>query len=756
MSRWRRLSRKRRASFLAAGLLVLATTGWAALTTPSGTANPTFEEAAPAEDLKAPLLPPDEVFIQKTTQFGDFGNVLVTVRLSTEQLAAKTAEGTRDFVVIGNPEAPVILRDDGVGGDVSAGDGIFSGPGFVSDADLAERDTADDAELASRTDKTVPVFAGRAAIGVEQAEGFNLSAFQGGQAVPLGPAVAFLEPEGSARQTAIPAAEASSKGLITAKITSAAPVVPGTSTFQDRVLMIRDLGVVTDATRTWDPCTGAGTADGVWTFNHLMTEMANPVASGIDPADFAQSWVNNWAVNLTINGDSVPARNQMTNIVNLWPKRTDGKLDLAKSPLRLLAINPRVDLRRTTGGGGPYSANTSGNFLDAGEARFTFGFAVKVPVGQNPNNLFVSPIEIPPAGSRCFAVPFTVIFEYRVAKCDCKDVKSWANQWIALKGLTPGSAAYNSRLEAITEQFVLANSNPRNPNGSSLGQLRTNEIGISSPFFSWELREFQLTQFPFSFLQETTTDDSPRNASWNNNDGTGLLRTWIVNVVKPDLSGPDFEDSIKPVQLFLSGTNFLAGKSQVTPEANPDFLTFHWKEPTLNVAGDLQENWARHRVSRAACNGCHRRETFTHFVHIDPDDSIIQSPWDDTLNGGLGGWTPPIIRSNPALPAEISLFLTGINALGDPANSTNTRSPNVGTPKRNFDDLARRELDIKKVGRMTCFRFHPANAAHVKTALRSTGRLPTNLFEGLSVVPVEQRVSVAVDDMTANHITEPH
>ena len=31
--------------------------------------------------------------------------------------------------------------------------------------------------------------------------------------------------------------------------------------------------------------------------------------------------------------------------------------------------------------------------------------------------------------------------------------------------------------------------------------------------------------------------------------------------------------------------------------------------------------------------------------------------------------TPAIVRANPALPAELSLFLTGINQLGGPADA---------------------------------------------------------------------------------------
>src|SRR6185295_14757022 len=111
--------------------------------------------------------------------------------------------------------------------------------------------------------------------------------------------------------------------------------VPGTNQFQDRVLMIRDVGVVTDPTRTVEPCTLAGNPNGVWTFNHLLTEMANPAASGIDPGDFVLNWLQNWLANKNgvINGDpTLPARAVMTSIINQWPKQPNGKLDLTKAP----------------------------------------------------------------------------------------------------------------------------------------------------------------------------------------------------------------------------------------------------------------------------------------------------------------------------------------------------------------------------------------------------------------------------------------
>lgn len=740
MSRWRGLSRKRRA-WIAGIALVLATAGLASGQLVSRAIDPAVaaEEETKAEQLAAPMPPPEEVFVQRRTNSDGLGNVLVTTQLSEDALKVKGDEGTSDFITIGNPDAQVILRDDGRGGDAVAGDGVFTGFASVDENDLAAKSSEDSSSLTGRSSTLVPIFSGRSATGTESPVPFDYAGFQAGRSVSIDPAVVFVDGESATTKPSEGVGgvtEASSFGKITAGISSAAPVVPGTNQFQERVLIIRNVGVVTDPTRTVNPCTNAGNANGVWTFKHLMTSMANQAASGIDPSFFAEQWLNHWGANQVINGDNVTARGQMASVINQW--RTDsggGALDLAKAPFRLLAILPRLDLRTTSGGGGAYAVNTSGNFLDAGEARFIFGLVLKPGWSQAG---FIGPVQIPGEPVGCRALPMTVIFEFRVPKCHCEDVRAWARQWKELENFVPGTAAYNSRLERLTQQFARANANPTRPNGSALGQLRTNEVALAAP---WELREFQLTQNPFTLLRETTVADTPEDAYNNNVNGTGLLREWVVNRVKPNLSGPDFEDPIPPVPLFLTGPLVpggapFMGANSLVPEVNPALITHHWKEPTLNVAGDLAENWARHRVSRAACNGCHRREVFTHFVHVDPSNTIP--------------------GSNPALPAEISVFLSGINQLGDPATSPNVSDPTQGTPKRNFDDLARRELDIKRLARIKCFRFHPINVAHVQDTLRSTGRLPDNLFEGLTILHEHDRVSVAVEDMKRSLVTEVH
>lgn len=693
MAQWKRWNMSRKVLFLTAVLAVIALTGWAANRQPStatAVAVDTISSTGSpsrAQALEAPMPPPAQVLIQKTSAFPGIGNVLVMVTLSSPQLARKTSDGTRDFVTIGFQDQETVLRDDGQGGDATAGDGVFTGVGDVDDADLQARADSDNNALANRGSKQAPLFVGRLNVGSQNPVAFDMAGFQAGRAVAFGPPVAFVGAETTPGSTT----------------TGSKAVVLGTNPFQERVLMIRDLAVVTDPTRTWDPCSGAGTPNGVWTFNNLMTQMANQPASGIDPAVFVERWLAHWQAAQTINTHVVPARLQVNNVIlNPWPKRTDGHIDLAQSPFRLLAIVSRVDLRRTTSGGGSYGGSATGNFLDAGEARFVFGLVDK--------------------RFGCNVSPFAVIFEYRVPKCECELVKSWAQRWVDLAALVPGTAVYNDSLQFLTEQFVRANSNPTKPNGSALGQLRTNEISLNAP---WELREFQLTQFPFSFLNETTAADTAIDAF--NNSAT--FDNWILTAVAPPLTPPNFQDPIPVVPLFFAGLNFQG--------SNPQTLgtNFFWRVtnplvPSLSVGGgNNTTNWGRHRASLASCNGCHGREsrpfgTVAPFVHVDPSTPF-------------------------GFPANLSEFLTGVINLPDP------QEPG-GLPARSFDDLARREVDIQQVAGMTCVGFHAINVAAAQASLRSTGKLPPDLFAGSMTTPMHHLIPVGVSDFKRNVINEVH
>lgn len=691
MSRWKRLDRKRRALYLTLTVLAIATAAWASQTVPIWDDAIATSASDPAA-LKAPLPPPAEVLIQKTGAFPDRGNVLVMVRLTPEQLAAKQADGTRAFITLGDRGHQVILRDDGQQGDAASGDGVFTGIGMIHDEDLQARAQADQAALQAGAG-SIPRFSGRSISGQKTQAAFDYAGFQAGKVVRFDRAVVRLSSSSPTPTLA------SSRGFL--KAGSSTPP----SQFAERVLMIRDVGVVTDPARTIDPCTGLGNPNGVWTFGHLMTEMANQTATGIDPSLFTESWLQNWVNNQTINSFPVPSRLQMQAIINQWRNASGGgRLDPVKAPLRLLAVSNRLDLRRTTGGGGSYSTNLSGNFLDAGEARFIFGFVLppgwQLQGGYSGTN---APV-INPNG--CQALPFSVIFEYRVPKCHCEAVVDWAKSWIDLNNYVPGTAAYNSRLELLTEQFVTANANPTRSNGSAIGQIRTNEIALQGP---WQLREFQLTQFPWSLLNETTTADTPDD-SFNNGP---VFDNWVLTQIAPALPGPPWDQPVPPVPLFFAGGNFLGAR----PEA--PFPGFFWNAPAV-IGGNLQQNWARHRASLNSCNGCHAGETSTPFVHVDP--------------------------SSPVLPATLSGFLTGIT-VPDPA---------FGTPLRTFNDLVRREIDIQDVAKISCFQMATANVALVQQSLQSSGTLPPDVFAGTPPATHDNTLSVGVDDFLRTVVLEVH
>ena len=130
---------------------------------------------------------------------------------------------------------------------------------------------------------------------------------------------------------------------------------------------------------------------------------------------------------------------------------------MAKAPFRLLAIVNRLDLRKTDDGD-----------FHAGEGRFVFGL-VDVESG-------------------CMPREFVVIFEYGQPAATVAEIQDWAHAWHGLSahGFGPD---YNESLEAVTHGFTGPGADPSKPNGSSINQIRTNEIVLDGP---WELREFRV------------------------------------------------------------------------------------------------------------------------------------------------------------------------------------------------------------------------------------------------------------------------
>ncbi|MEP6654088.1 MAG: LamG domain-containing protein, partial [Myxococcales bacterium] len=313
-----------------------------------------------------------------------------------------------------------------------------------------------------------------------------------------------------------------------------------------RELMVTDLGVVEDPVRT--------APGGAWSFGRLMENMAPTPAQA--PA-MVEKMLRTWLADQTVNGQVIPARPAMQDLVlSSFPRTENGELDLGRAPVRLLAIVNRIDLRDLSKG-------------DAGEGRFVFG--VLDPNGRQTQ--------------------FTLIFEYKVPASTPQDIIDSANRWHALGTVAP--AGYNAALQAITDRFTGHNAAPGRVNGSALAQFRTNEIALSD---IWQFREFHLSAAT-GMLEPATLVLTP-NLDFNN---TSVLADYI-NANETAIVA---EQHVVP-EVF-AGQPFQTGS--VLNDLNG------WDAPGVNNPE------ARQKFSVNTCNGCHSlRETNTGFLQVNPRD----------------------------------------------------------------------------------------------------------------------------------------
>jgi len=447
----------------------------------------------------------------------------------------------------------------------------------------------------------------------------------------------------------------------------------------DQALFIRSPAVVLDPTRTWDPCTGAGIQGSVWTFAHLIREMAN--GSGHTPEDFVKDWLSFWLTNYTVNGDVVAARTQMfSQVIQPWANASgvvatlgpgnsltlSGPLNLNIAPFRLEAIVNRIDLGTTTHGGGSGGYGTvTGSPVTAGELRFIFGVVQPNPWGAPPGN-----------EQTCGRKLFTTIFEYGVPRTGCQAVVSWAQLWSQLMTFPGFTPAYLAQLQSMTESVVVHGAAPTKGNQNAINQIRTNEVALS-PSFQWELREFTLTNenpatntdppangelrthtvalTPNEALISPAGADPAVNFEVNNTVTAGLE----LPVTLPDHCNASFE-----VPFFVNNAPFRGGNAL----SGPPNGTNQWK---ANMAPATPNGiCARHLFSLNTCHGCHRADSgtiggvSTNFVHADPLSSI---------------------------PVTLSKFLTG-GGPGMVFNVADTQfgGPPGGPPLWPFADLDRR------------------------------------------------------------------
>jgi hypothetical protein len=578
--------------------------------------NADFENAPPiASDINLEVLksPIKGNNVRFTAQFDDFD--------------AKT---TFHALMVG--EEKLVLRDDGKGGDVKAGDKIFS---ILLKEDLAALGKELSASLKPlegmiKEQRSLLRFSGRSAEVLRLDE----------KIVPL-LREPVLRPE----------------LILPLDIFAGGATTPADPLLKDHSLMITDLSVVEDPTRTFNPCSGVGNPNGVWTFGKLMTDMAN----GSTPTDnFVRSWLNEWLNAVTVNSDPIPARTALLNqVIVPWIQRSGGTgpitlanwqtkpLDVTKAPFKLTAIVNRMDL----GGNRAYGRSNSG------EGRFVFS----VVTCSGPGSI---------------ARPFNIIFEYGLPLSKCPDIKAYAQQWINLKTMTIGTAPYNAALEALTTVFAKANASPSRVNGSALNQLRTNEISLAGP---WELREFTLDATSRT-LKSATVKQEPA-LKYNRIAGASAAdQATLANYANTNAL------AIKNVrhrvpELFASQP-FLGAKAHtLTP--------LHFWDAATSGAGMIVDNEVRHKFSLSTCSGCHGGEA-------------------DTRKGGFIGAIPgfghPDFVHVGFVPFGQKATLSGF-LIGDPSDVNGlfmVNDPAGRGGPRGFNDLEDRARKLEATAAQSC------------------------------------------------------
>lgn len=600
------------------------------------------------------------------------GNALLLVQFARDEKVAAQVKTVID-------DRGVLLSDDGTGGDETAGDGTYSAVIFLDFEELAKnQDEIQAVNAQPEPEPTADVTpieefsrAGSASaaqadsdqqeaaavvVTAEEREDTNLAS-DSSIVMPD-----FEETRDLVGNKAVPLVDF--RNLRPGQVFPLSRIGTWRRVIPEKSLVITNLRVVENGARTFNPCTGAGTPMGAWTFGHLMTQMANQPVTGINPSTFTRNWLNKWMTNQTINTWTVAQRQKIqTLVIDPWVAASGGPsmpLNLSIAPFKLLAIVNRVDLRNnTTYGGG-----------NAGEGRFVFGLIDRT--GGGSTRPYTS------TGSRnCRETQFTVIFEYGIDRRSCEAIRDWGRQWHNLRNYALGSFRYNYELQAITDQFTTAGVAPHKPNGSALNQLRTNEVelllGVSTNPV-WELREFKIGGEPPvnpGQLEEVTVKMTP-DLSLN----PSTLATNYVN-----LNTAAILNQTNVVPEIFQGLPFLGGSALAprNPTAAVDVNT-HWN----NAPGGpfMINRQARHEFSLDTCMACHTGETNTVFTHIKPAPFGTEAK----LSGFMNGITPVTLVT----PFKVV----------DPAD---------GAPTRKFNEFRRRRIDLDILVHSSCvfdFRRH--------------------------------------------------
>jgi hypothetical protein len=686
--------------------------------------------------------------LEKPLETGE--NMLVEITFEKGEINQK------EFVMYPSEEFKVLLHDDGINGDVRAGDFIFSA--YVQEDLESFAKRLDESEESLKAfENQLMVFDGREGTIVRRESAlFDRESFSKFEKVELSkdlfrlPARTpkdFIEKLGGPPPPPPPP-----------------PPGPAPLILKQNSLLITSLNVVEDPARTFDPCNGtfgSGNPNGAWTFGTMMKGMAYQSFTGVSARTFVRYWLNHWMVNKTINFENVPNRSarMLSMIITPWinkarhtnlPAVTSANWQtlwdgihqdslLKYAPFKLTAIVNRIDLRGNMGYGGSSS--------NSGETRFIFSVLKNTSTANCKDSLGSGGLD-----------GFNVILEYRNPHSTCSALKAYGQQWVNLSTLTLGSPTYNAALEAITHQVTDSNTKASRPNRNSIGQIRTNEIALSNsndvignlaPAPAWQFREFHL-QAANNLLEQVPLHNEPQSKYNRLASATVADMTILANWVNANATAIINGTPAGNVPLTTGGQPFQAGKVNYRSISSTNAPSF-WDGAAAPGAGFIINDKARQKFSENTCGGCHSRETRTVFTHVNYVSKGTAMQYMNTLNfvfnsangthkthispflTGLDvilapGATPPFVGGDYMLGDDsVSVAedatdgsFTGLFYVSDPAGRT---YDGVTVRKVGFNDLQRRAQDLSNFVMSSCSPvisfnmaqvafFQPLNMAH--------------------------------------------
>lgn len=177
---------------------------------------------------------------------------------------------------------------------------------------------------------------------------------------------------------------------------------------------------------------------------------------GLTSEELIDDWLNEWKLSSLNNYSLIPRDTKV--IKDLWPKKSNGEIDLHKSPFRLMAVVNRMDLLSKE--------------VEYGEFRLVYGLFD--PSSMDPKEM-------------------TIIFEFKIPAVTKDSYNYWRDEFLSLSYLSFGEH-FNNKLSSMYKKVV---------NSKNLNQVRTNDFFLD---FIWEMREFKLQN---DKLKQVVTAQNP-------------------------------------------------------------------------------------------------------------------------------------------------------------------------------------------------------------------------------------------------------